>query len=188
VLLDDVVEAASELDAGGFGRFLKEIRYGRSEVELTRGPAEDAAAIEFTTAAEELLDRAAQCAEACGHAVIGTPHVLTAALQDYAPLRSAVAAQGVDPAEVLDRTLQALGAPNAEETFAGTPQPRAMPPSPNCGLALSRAQKRSESLSPLTVADLLIAILTQTTSKAAVVLQALGVETYDLVRRIDSTP
>ncbi|MEA3401475.1 MAG: CHAT domain-containing protein [Armatimonadota bacterium] len=191
VLIADIVDAAAELHAGTFGRLLAAWKYpGAGEAEgvpdVASGAAEDAAeAWNLAPETMELVVAGARIAAACGHRVVGTPHVVAAGLRISEPLSSAVRAVGYDPDQVLAGILAAMGAPEGTDALEATPRTEDIAPSSNLRQSVRRAHERAGSGAPLTPEQLLIAVLTQATGSTLAILQRMGMEPYRIVRALE---
>ncbi len=173
VTVNDILVGAAALEAGALGSALKEMGFDPSA----------GTAVLLTMSSARLVELATRCAHHVGHGVIGTPHFLAAALQEHEALRRACKACGYRADDVKDVVLQALGLPPGEDAFAPVPGAAVLPVSPNAEAAARRA-KRSCGEGPVTVDDLLAAILSHADGRAAVVLQRAGFEPHLLLREL----
>ncbi len=191
VLIDDIVDAAAELQAGNFGKLLAEWHYpgaGESEVlpdVTSTGAHEVARAWKLAPETEDLLVAAAHCAAACGHNVVGTPHVVAAGLRLNETLKDAVRGEGYDPEQVLAGIVLALGVPDGTDPFDATPERQQVAPSSNILRSVRRAHQQAGTGEPLTQKQLLMAVLTQATGSAIAILQMMGLEPYQIVRALE---
>ncbi len=209
VLLSHIVDAAARLEAGRFGAFLEEIGYRADDgEEMSATVSPEAAAggeptaaatvagsgagmqeepvpgLALSSEAEQLLALAAFCMGAAGHAQVGTPHLVASGLRIHDRLRDAVVAEGADPDDVMWQILNWLGVPPGIDPFEQGRVERQPVASASLSEALARAQSKAGS-GPITADQLLVATLTQATSKVAILLQRMGIEPYRLAAALD---